>query len=76
MIDHLLFYVKLKNFSLIWRRHHCRRRAGKLGTFKQGGIFIVLHLLWHGTLFFPVSSEELPHLVAFHDTQGDFEDLF
>jgi hypothetical protein len=47
-----------------------------LGTFKQGGIFIVLHLLQHGTLFFPVSSEELPHLVAFYDTQGDFEDLF
>jgi hypothetical protein len=24
-----LFYVPLKNFSLIWRRHHYRRRAAK-----------------------------------------------
>jgi hypothetical protein len=32
----LRFYVPLKNFSLIWRRHHCRWRAAKfrpmLGT--------------------------------------------
>jgi hypothetical protein len=27
MIDYLWFYVPLKNFSLIWRRHHCRWRA-------------------------------------------------
>ena len=24
-----MFYVSLNNFSLIWRRHHCRRRAAK-----------------------------------------------
>jgi hypothetical protein len=24
MIDYLGFYVPLKNFSLVWRRHHCR----------------------------------------------------
>jgi hypothetical protein len=29
LIDYLLFYVSLKNFSLIWRRHHCRWRAAK-----------------------------------------------
>jgi hypothetical protein len=29
MIDYLRFYVPLKNFSLIWRRHHCRWRAVK-----------------------------------------------
>jgi hypothetical protein len=29
LID-LLFYVPLKNFSLIWRRHHCQWRAAKL----------------------------------------------
>ena len=28
LID-LRFYVPLKNFSLIWRRHHCRWRAAK-----------------------------------------------
>jgi hypothetical protein len=63
LIDYLLFYVKLKNFSLIWRRHHCRWRAKNLGlcsalrAFEQGGIFIVPHLLWHGTSVFLVSSE-------------------
>jgi hypothetical protein len=29
LIDYLLFYVPLKNISLIWRRHHCRWRAAK-----------------------------------------------
>jgi hypothetical protein len=29
LIDYLRFYVPLKNFSLIWRRHHCRWRAVK-----------------------------------------------
>jgi hypothetical protein len=29
LIDCLLFYVPLKNISLIWRRHHCRWRAEK-----------------------------------------------
>jgi hypothetical protein len=29
VIDYLRFYVPPKNFSLIWRRHHCRRRAAK-----------------------------------------------
>jgi hypothetical protein len=47
-----------------------------LGAFEQGGIFIVPHLLWHGTSVFPVSSERLPHLVASYDTRGDVEDLF
>jgi hypothetical protein len=31
-----------------------------LKAFQQGGIFIVPHLLWHGTLVFPVSSEGPP----------------
>jgi hypothetical protein len=29
LIDCLRFYVPLKNFSLVWRRHHCRLRAAK-----------------------------------------------
>jgi hypothetical protein len=36
MIDYLLFYVPLKDFSFIWRHHHYRWRAAKfrpmLGT--------------------------------------------
>jgi hypothetical protein len=82
MIDYLRFYVLLKNFSLIWRRHHCRWRAANFGlcsalrAFEQGGIFIMPHLLWHGTSVFLVSSEGPPHLAASHDTRGDVEDLF
>jgi hypothetical protein len=41
-----------------------------LRAFEQGGIFIVPHLLWHGTSVFPVSSEGLPHSVAYYNTQG------
>jgi hypothetical protein len=47
-----------------------------LRAFEQGGIFIVPHLLWHGTSVFPVSSEGPPHLVAFYDTRGNVKDLF
>jgi hypothetical protein len=47
-----------------------------LRAFEQGGIFIVPHLLRHGTSVFPVSSEGPPHLVAFYDTRGGVEDLF
>ena len=47
-----------------------------LKAFEQEGIFIVPHLLWHGTSVFPVSSEGPSHSVAFYDTQGDVKDLF
>jgi hypothetical protein len=47
-----------------------------LRAFEQGGIFIVPHLLWHGTSVFPVSSKGPPHLVASYDTWGDVENLF
>jgi hypothetical protein len=47
-----------------------------LRAFEQGGIFIVPHLLWHGTSFiFSVLSEEKPHLVASYDTQRDAKDI-
>jgi hypothetical protein len=29
LIDYLMFYVPIKNISLIWRNHHCRWRAAK-----------------------------------------------
>jgi hypothetical protein len=32
LINYLLFYVPLKNISLIWRRHHCQSRAAKFRT--------------------------------------------
>jgi hypothetical protein len=45
-------------------------------SFEQEGVFIVPHLLRHGTSVFPVSSEGPPHSVAFYDTKGDVADLF
>jgi hypothetical protein len=47
-----------------------------LRAFEQGGIFIVPHLLWHGTSVFPVLSKGPPHSVASYDIQGDAKDLF
>jgi hypothetical protein len=47
-----------QEFIAFWRRHHCRWMAEKIGlcsalrAFERGGIFIVQHLLWHGTYFF------------------------
>jgi hypothetical protein len=78
LIDYLLFYVTLKNFSPIWRRHHYRRRAAKFKPMLGAhvGIFIVPHLLWHWTSVFPVSSEGPPHSVVSYDSHGDAEDLF
>jgi hypothetical protein len=82
LIDYLLFYVPLKNFSLIWRLIIAGEGLQNLGlcsalrAFEQGGIFIVPHLLWHGTSVFPVSSEGPPQSVASYDTHGDAEDLF
>ena len=43
-----------QNFSLIWRRHHCRWRAANIDlcsalmAIEQWGFFSVPHLLWHG----------------------------
>ena len=48
------FIVPLENFSLIWRRHHCRWRAASfdlcsaLMAIEQWGFFNVPHLLRHG----------------------------
>ena len=50
------FFIPLENFSLIWRRHHCRWRAANFDlcsaltctAIEQWGFFNVPHLLWHG----------------------------
>jgi hypothetical protein len=59
MID-WLFYVPLKNISLLQNLGLC----SALRAYEEGGIFLVPHLLWHGTSFFPVPSEGPPHSVA------------
>ena len=50
----LEFIVPLENFSLIWRRHHCRWRAANfdlcsaLMALEQWGFLSMPHLLWYG----------------------------
>jgi hypothetical protein len=62
---YLLFYVPLKNFSLLWRRQYYRWMATKFRTmlvnvFGQEGTFIVPHLLWHGASFFQSHPKDRP----------------
>jgi hypothetical protein len=48
LIDYFLFYVQLRNTSLLWRRHQGLQNLGlcsAIRAFEQGGIFIVPHLL-------------------------------
>ena len=50
----LWLIVPLENFTLIWRRHHCRWRVANFNlcsapaAMEQWGFFSVPHLLWHG----------------------------
>jgi hypothetical protein len=80
MIDYLRFYVSLKNiYGDVTTAGEGLQNLGlcsALRALEQGGIFIVPHLLRHGTSVLPVSSEGPPHLVASYDTRGDVEDLF
>jgi hypothetical protein len=82
LINCLQFYVPLKIFHLYGDVTIAGDGLQNLGlclalrAFEQGGIFIVPHLLWHGTSDFPASSEGPPHSVASYDTRGDLEDLF
>jgi hypothetical protein len=45
-------------------------QCSALKAFEQVGIFIVSHLLWHGTSVFQVSTEGPPHSVTSYDTRG------
>ena len=53
MFDCLGFYVRLENFSPIWRRPHYQWTASNLELYsalvaiEQWGFFSVPHLLWH-----------------------------
>jgi hypothetical protein len=80
--DYLLFTSRSRIFQLYGDVTIAGERLQNLGlclvlrAFEQGGIFIVPHLLWHGTSVYPVSSEGPPHSVASYYTQGDVGDLF
>jgi hypothetical protein len=80
--DYLQFFVPLKNFSLLLRRHHYqwkaeifRRMIGAQSLWTGRNIYHATHAVTRG-LGFPVSSEGSPHSVASYDTQEDVGDLF
>jgi hypothetical protein len=82
LIDYLRFYVPLKNFSLIWKRHHCRRRASisrsmlrTQGLWAGRDLYRATPTVTRG-LGFSGTSDRKPHLVASYNTQGGVEDLF
>ena len=56
------FFISLENFSLIWRRHHCRSMSANIDlcsalmAIKHWGFLSVPHLLWHRS---PVYNDHL-----------------
>jgi hypothetical protein len=82
LIDYLLFYVLLKNISLIWRRHHCRWRAAKFRPMLGAQGIWAGRDLYRATpavardLGFSGLIQGLPHSVTSYDTHGDADDLF
>jgi hypothetical protein len=83
LIDYFkILYVPLKNFSLIWRRHHCRWRAAKfchcsaLGAFEQEGSLSCHTCCDTGPRFSRSHPKDRQNSVASYDTRGDVEDLF
>jgi hypothetical protein len=82
MVDVLLFYVSLKDFSHICGDVTIKRRlnvnlclALDQGL-EQRVIFIMSLLQWHSASVFPLSFKEPPYSVAFYDIQVDVDDLF
>jgi hypothetical protein len=82
LIDWLLFYIPLKNFSLIWRRHHYRRRAAKFrpmlgaqGLWAGRDLYRATPAVTWG-LGFSGHIWRTTHSIAFYDTLGDVEDVF
>jgi hypothetical protein len=71
LIDYILFYVPLKNLSLIWRNHHYRWRAVKfrpmLGA--QGLRAGRDHYCATLASFFRSHPKNRPHSVASYNTQ-------
>ena len=60
------FFVPLDNFSLVWRRHLCRRRAVhfylcSLMAIEQWGFFSMQHLLCHEPFIMVISEDPWPY---------------
>jgi hypothetical protein len=68
LIDWLLLYVPLKNFSPIWRRHHYRWKAAKFGPMLRTQGLWAVRDFYRATpavkqgLCFPISSVGPPYL--------------
>jgi hypothetical protein len=83
LVGCLLFYVPLKNVSLIWRRHHYPQRAAKSRPLLcthglwAGRDLYVPYLLWPRFFFqsHPKDRSILSPLRPSDDTQGDKENL-
>jgi hypothetical protein len=78
IIDYLLFTSRTRafhgNVTITGEGMQNLGLYSALRAIEQGGIFIVSHLLWHGTSFFPVSYEGPPHSVALYDKHWNAKD--
>jgi hypothetical protein len=81
LIDYFMFYVPLKNISLIWRLLHYRWRTanfrpllGAQGLWTWRDFYRATPAMTRG-LGFQISSEGPPNSIAFYDSQGDAQDL-
>jgi hypothetical protein len=83
LIDYLLFYVPLKNISLIWRHHYYRWRAAKFrpmfgaqGLWAGRDLYRATPAVTRDLGFSRSHPKDRPHSVASYETRGDMEDLF
>jgi hypothetical protein len=77
LIDYLRFYVPLKNFSLIWRRHHCPWRAAKSrpmlgaqGLWAGRDVYRVTPAVTRGLSFFSLIRRTAPFSRLLRHTRG------
>jgi hypothetical protein len=77
LIDYLRFYVPLKNFSLIWRRHHCWWRAAKFrpmlgaqGLWAGRHLFRATPAVTRGLVFFGLIRRTAPFSRLLRHTRG------
>jgi hypothetical protein len=68
IIYHLRIFHSYGNVDIAGEGLQNLGLCSALRAFEQGAIFIVPHLLWHGTSVFPVSSEGPPHSIYSYDT--------
>jgi hypothetical protein len=77
LIDYLLFYVPLKNISLIWRRHHYRWRAanfrpmlGAQGLWTRRDLYRATPAVTRGLVFSGLIRRTAPFICLLRHTRG------